>query len=119
MKKDNILLEKTYAFALQVIRLQQYLVDEHQEYGLSKQILKSGTSIGANSEEAVGAQSRQDFQSKLSIAYKEARETHYWLRLLHDSDFLDKKLFESLRKDCDELLKIIGSTIKTLKKPNS
>lgn len=119
MKEDNILLTKTYSFALRIIKLYQLLVKEQNEYILSKQVLKSGTSIGANSEEAVGAQSRKDFKSKLSIAYKEARESHYWLRLLRDSEILEKRLAESLITDCEEILKIIGSIIKTLKNPNS
>lgn len=119
MKKDNILLKKTYAFALRIVKLYQFLVKENKEYILSKQLVKSGTSIGANSEEAAGAQSRKDFKSKLSIAYKEARETHYWLRLLRDSEYLDQNLAESFLTDCDEILKIIGSIIKTLKSQNS
>lgn len=119
MKENNILLTKTYTFALRTIKLYQLLVREQSEYILSKQILKSGTSIGANSEEAVGAQSRKDFKSKLSIAYKEARESYYWLRLLRDSEILEKRLAKSLLNDCEEILKIIGSIIKTLKNPNS
>lgn len=116
MKKNNTVLLKTYAFALRIIKLYQFLNEEHNEYVLSKQILRSGTSIGANSEEAVGAQSRKEFKSKLSIAYKEARETHFWLRLLRDSEYIEKNLAKSLITDCDEILKIIGSIIKTLKK---
>jgi four helix bundle protein len=116
MKKDNILLTKSYSFALRIVKLNKALVKEDREYVLSKQILRSGTSIGANSEEAVGAQSRKDFKHKLSIAYKEARETHFWIRLLRDSGYVENQLSVSLLKDCDELLKIIGSIIKTLKK---
>jgi four helix bundle protein len=116
MKEDNILLTKSYSFALRIVQLNKVLVKEEREYVLSKQILKSGTSIGANSEEAVGAQSRKDFKHKLSIAYKEARETHFWIRLLRYSGYVENKLSISLLKDCDELLKIIGSIIKTLKK---
>jgi conserved hypothetical protein TIGR02436 len=82
---------------------------------LSKQILRSGTSIGANIEEAIGAQSEKDFYAKLSIAYKEARETHYWLRLLRDSELLNNEEESSMLDDCEELLKIIGSIQKSLK----
>ena len=82
---------------------------------LSKQLLRSGTSIGANVEEAIGGQSEKDFLSKMTIAYKEARETHYWLRLMHDSGLIDQAAFESIIHDCDELLKLIGSITKTMK----
>jgi four helix bundle protein len=115
MKENNVVLKKTYVFALRIVKLHQMLVEEHKEYVLSKQILRSGTSIGANSEEAAGAQSRKDFKSKFSIAYKEARETHFWLRLLRDSGYIEKRLSDSLLADCDEIQKIIGSIIKTLK----
>ena len=118
MKKDNVIQEKSYAFALRIIKLYQYLVEEKNQYVLAKQILKSGTSIGANVEEGVGAQSDKDFFSKITIAYKEARETHYWLRLLTDSGYLEKKLSKSLLSDCEELMKIIGSIQKTVKARN-
>lgn len=116
MKKENIVKTKSYQFALRIIQLNEWMVKNLNEYILSKQVLKSGTSIGANIEEAAGAQSRKDFKAKLSISYKEARETHYWLRLLRDSQKIDEQLAESMLNDCDELLKIIGSIIKTLKK---
>lgn len=119
MKKENIIQKKSYNFALRIIQLNQLVIEENKEYVLAKQILKSGTSIGANIEEAIGAQSRRDFKAKLSISYKEARETHYWLRLLRDSKIIDINLSESMLDDCDELLKIIGSIIKTLKNPHS
>jgi four helix bundle protein len=115
MKKDNVVREKSYAFALRIIRLYQYLCNEKKEYVLSKQVLRCGTSIGANIEEAIGGQSKSDFFAKLTIAYKEARETHYWLRLLTDSDYLEMKLAQSLITDCDELLRLIGSIQKTVK----
>ena len=82
---------------------------------MSKQILRSGTSIGANIEETIGAQSIKDFRARLSIAYREARETNYWLRLLRDSGYITDKQAESVLKDCEELLKIIGKIQKTLK----
>ena len=114
--KANPAQEKSYAFALRIVNLYKHLVDERKEYVLSKQILRSGTSVGANVEEAIGAQSRKDFLSKIGIAYKEARETHYWLRLLRDGLFLESRACESLLGDCEELLKILGSIQKTMKK---
>ena len=117
--KNNIVQDKSYAFALRIIKLYKYLYKENNEYVLSKQILRSGTSIGANIEEAIGGQSEKDFLSKLSIAYKETRETHYWLRLLHDSDYIETKAFDSIISECNELLKLIGSIQKTLKTRNS
>jgi len=114
MSNNSILKEKSYSFALRIIKLYKYLKGEKQETVLSKQIVRSGTSIGANIEEAVGAQSENDFLSKISIAYKECRETEYWLRLLKDSDFIEQKHFDSIHSDCVELLKMLGSTKKTL-----
>ncbi|MFQ5605249.1 MAG: four helix bundle protein [bacterium] len=113
--KENPVRDKSYDFALRVIKLYKYLVEEKKGYVLSKQILRSGTSVGANVEEAIGGQSRRDFAAKISIAYKEARETHYWLRLLLDSHFLDKDPARSLLRDCEELVKILGSIQKTTK----
>jgi len=115
MKSDNVVQVKSYAFALRIVNLYLYLKNEKSEYVLAKQILRSGTSIGANVEEAIGGQSDKDFLSKLSIAYKEARETHYWIRLLADSGFIKESEKYSLLQDCDELLKIIGSIQKTMK----
>ncbi len=111
--KLNIILEKSYAFAVRIIKLYQYLNKEKKEYVLSKQILRSGTSIGANAEEAVGGISKKDFRAKMSIAYKEARETDYWLRLLNGSDILEDKLFTSLQTENKELLKILYTIIKS------
>jgi four helix bundle protein len=119
MRQDNVVQEKSYRFSLRVVRLYQHLTAEKKEFVLSKQILKSGTSIGANIEEAIGGQTRKDFFAKICIAYKEARETHYWLRLLKDSDYLNKDLADSLIVDCHELLKIIGSIQKSIKQSNS
>ena len=113
--KANPARDKSYDFALRIIKLYKYLIEEKKEYVLSKQILKSGTSIGANVEEAIGGQSRRDFLAKVSISYKESRETHYWLRLLRDSNFLEKGVAKSLLGDCEELLKILGSIQKTIK----
>lgn len=115
MKKDNIIQEKSYRFALEIIDLYKVLKNQENEYVLSKQILRSGTSIGSNVEEAIGGQSKKDFISKLSIAYKEARETHYWIRLLRDSNYLNSQKADSLLRDCGELQKIIGSILNTMK----
>ncbi|MEO5859899.1 MAG: four helix bundle protein [Pyrinomonadaceae bacterium] len=114
-KKTNVLKEKSYVFALRIVKLSQYLVKEHKEYVLSKQVLRSGTSIGANLEEAFQGQSKLDFVHKLSIANKEAFETHYWLRLLRDSDILTKEQSSSRLADCDELQRMLVSAIKTSK----
>ena len=112
--KENIILTKTYNFALRIIKLYKYLNEEKREYTIAKQILRSGTSIGANAEEASGSISKKEFRSKFFISYKEARETHYWLRLLRDSDYIDKKLAESLLIDIEEILKILGAILKTV-----
>lgn len=115
MKKDNIVQIKSYAFALRIIKVYKYLNENKKEFILSKQLLRCGTSIGANIEEAIGGQSEKDFFAKLSIAYKETRETHYWIRLLKDSEYLQENEANSLLYDVDELLKIIGSIQKTLR----
>ena len=113
--KNNIVQEKSYQFAVRIVKLYKYLCNEKKEYTLSKQLLRSGTSIGANIEEAIGGQSQKDFFAKLTISYKEARETHYWIRLLSDTDFINKQEKESLLNDVEELLKIISSIQKTMK----
>ena len=117
--KENILAGKTYAFALRIVKLAQFLTKEKSEFVLSKQILRSGTSIGANTEEAIGGQSEKDFFAKLCIAYKETRETKYWLRLLVGSNYLSEKESSSLLSDCEEILKIIGKTLSTIRKKQS
>lgn len=119
MKKDNIIQIKSYDFAVRIVKLYKHLSQEKKEFVLSKQLLRSGTSIGANVEEAIGGQSRKDFFAKLTIAYKEARESHYWIRLLKDTDYLSEKESESLLKDIEEILKIIGSIQKTIRNSNS
>ena len=116
MKTGNVVQEKSYAFALRVVKMYQHLTKQRKEFVLSKQLLRSGTSIGANIEEAIGGQSRKDFAAKLNIAYKEARETHYWLRLLRDSGYLNETESTSILTDCDELLKLTGSILKTMKR---
>ncbi|MVX35850.1 four helix bundle protein [Myroides sp. LoEW2-1] len=115
MKEDNIIQIKSFKFAVRIIKVYQHLTTEKKEYILSKQLLRSGTSIGANIEETIGAQSEKDFLSKLSIAYKEARETHYWIRLLAETDYFTPKEKNSLLKDIEELLKLIGSIQISLK----
>ena len=111
-KKKNIVLEKSFKFAKRIIGLYKYLINEKKEYILSKQILKSVTSIGANVEEADGGISKSDFSNKISIAYKEAKETSYWLRLLFETDYIEKKIFDSLINDCEELQKILFTILK-------
>ena len=118
--KENVLLEKSFAFAIRVVNAYKYLVEEKKEFVMSKQLLRCGTSIGANAEEAVGGQSKADFISKLSIAYKECRETKYWIRLLQMTNYLAETQATSLLEDNEELLRIIGSIqITTRKKLSS
>lgn len=109
--------ELSYDFGCRITRLFQYLTEdaEYKEYVQSKQIYRSGTSIGANVRESKHAQSDADFLSKMSIAYKEADETDFWLNLLHDNGYLDDKQFESLSKDCTRILKILTSIVKTMR----
>jgi len=111
----SILQEKSYAFALRVVKLCQFLADEKQEYVLSKKILDSGTSIGVLIEEARQGEDRADFRQKLSIANKEAFKTNFWLRLLRDSKFINDKQAASLLEDCEELQKMLVSSIKNTK----
>ena len=115
MKKNNVVIEKTYAFAIRIVNCYKHITKTQKEFILSKQLLRCGTSIGANVEEAVGGHSEKDFNSKMTIAYKEARETHYWLRLLRDTEFLETKIAESLIADSEEILKLIRSILKTMK----
>ena len=115
MKEKNIIAEKSFVFAKRIIKMYKHLSKEKKEFTLSKQILRSGTSVGANIEEAIGGISKKDFIAKLQIAYKEIRETHYWLRLLHDTNYIDSKSYASIIKDCEELLKIVVSILKTSK----
>lgn len=113
--KENIIQQKSFQFAVRIINLYKYLTNDKKEFVLSKQILRSGTSIGANIEESIGGQSEKDFLSKLSIAYKEARETIYWLKLLKETDYISKNEFESLFNEADEICKILAKIIITLK----
>ena len=106
--------KKSKAFAVRIVRLYRYLCDEKGEYVLSKQLLRSGTSIGANLAEAECAISRKDFISKVYIALKECVETKYWLELLHETDYLTEQEYQSINTDCEELRKMLSSTTKTL-----
>jgi len=115
LKTNNIILEKSYNFALRTIKLYMHLKKQKAERELIIQLLKSGTSIGANVEEAVGAQSRSDFIHKMGLAYKEARETSYWLRLFTDAKIIDEKMSLSFLSDTEELNKILASILHTTK----
>lgn len=112
---QNIVKEKSYSFALRIVRLYKFLTEEKHEYILSKQVMRSGTTIGANVKEALQAESRGEFIHKLSIALKEASETEYWLQLLKDAEFIDQHAFNSINADCAELLKLLTSIIKSSK----
>ena len=116
MKEDNQIQTKSYSFALRIIKLYNYLSEKKKEFVLSKQVLKSGTSIGANLEEAIGGLTKRDFISKITISYKEARETHYWIRLLRDSKFITEKQASSILTDLEEILKILTSIQLTAKR---
>lgn len=107
--------DKSYAFALRIIRLYKWLTNTHAEYVLSKQLLRSGTAIGALIKEAEHAQSRADFLNKMNIALKEANETAYWLMLLKDSKYLTEREFVSIHTHCQELIKLLASIVKTTK----
>ena len=114
-KSDSIIAKKAYSFALEIIKLYKHLTTNKKEFVLAKQILRSGTSIGANINEALAGQSKRDFIHKLSIALKEARETSYWLNLLKDSDFIMLPEFDKLNSACNEIIKILNSIIITTK----
>ena len=112
---EKVVQEKSKKFAVRIIKLYKYLCDEHKEYVLSKQILRSGTSIGANVREAIYAQSTADFISKMSIALKEASETDYWIELLMESEYIPEQAGNSLKDDCVEIIKILTSIINSKK----
>jgi len=115
MTLDNPIEKRAYQFALRIVKAYKYLTRQQSEFVLSKQMLRSGTSIGAMMREAKFAQSRADFVSKTSIALKEANETLYWIELLHDSDFIDNKTFESIHNEAHEITSILASIVKTTK----
>lgn len=115
MKADNPVLDKSFQFSVRIVKLYKYLVAEHKEYVLSKQLLRAGTSIGANVNEAQAAQSKADFIAKMSIASKEAREAQYWINLLIKTDYLDlsNQHVKTLMKESEELTKLLTSIVKT------
>lgn len=115
MAKKSVLREKSYAFAVEMVAVYRHLSEQQREFVLSRQLLRAGTSIGANVEEAEGAQSKRDFLSKISISYKEARESCYWLRLLTDTKYLDPVKSQSLLEKAEELQRMMSSIIKTTK----
>lgn len=112
---ENVVADKSFAFALRVIALYKYICSEKNEFILSKQVLRSGTSIGANIAEAQCAISRKDFLSKMYIAFKECSETKYWLELLFRSDYMDVSQYDSIQSDCVELLKMLSAITKSAK----
>lgn len=113
--KENVLIDKSVSFAARIVKLNKYLVKEKKEYVISKQIVRSGTSIGANINEANYGQSKADFISKMHIALKETAETEYWIRLLVMSEYIDEKTGDSLLKDCIELKRILIASVNTAK----
>ena len=115
---EGVTYQKSKLFAVRIVKLYRYLCDEKKEYVLSKQLLKSGTSIGANIAEANCAFSKKDFLAKMYIAFKECAETEYWLELLFDSDVLNEKEFQSMIDDCREIKKLLSSVTKTSKEKN-
>src|SRR5687768_6841339 len=115
--KESILREKSYAFAIRSVELNLYLRSEKQEFVLSKQVLRSGTAVGALIREAEFAQSRADFKNKMSIALKEANETQYWLCLLKDTGFITEKAYDSISEDCLEMIRMLVATVKTTSLP--
>ena len=112
---ENILRPKSYKFALRIVEMYKLLSSERKEFVLSKQVLRSGTSVGAMIMEAEHAQSKADFLNKMNVALKEINETEYWLMLLKDSGYLSETEYESINKDCVELIRLLISTVKTLK----
>jgi four helix bundle protein len=111
--KDNVIACKSMAFAIRMVKLYKYLQEEKREYCLSKQVLRSGTSIGANVREAIRGQTRGDFRAKMNISLKEASETEYWLELLQATDYLSESAVKSLLDDCHELIRLLTAIIKT------
>ncbi|MBR4561414.1 MAG: four helix bundle protein [Bacteroidales bacterium] len=110
--EDNVIKRKSRDFAIEIIRIYQWLCEEKHEYVMSKQVLRSGTSIGANVAEGVRAQTKPDFYAKMSIALKEASETSYWLDIIHATDYLPDEMFKKLNDKCEELLSILTAITK-------
>ena len=113
--KVNAIRDKSFAFALRVVKLAKYLEGEKKEYVMSRQVLRSGTAIGALVREAEHAESKADFIHKMSIALKEANETSYWLELLHQGEYIDKGSFESIGSDSEEIIKLLVAIVKSAK----
>ena len=113
--KENVIQQKSFVFAIRIINLYKYLTVNKKEFVLSKQILRSGTSIGANIEESIGGRSDKEFLFKLEISYKEARETIYWLKLLKETEYISNSEFESIHVEAEEICKILAKIIITLK----
>ena len=115
MKDENVVKDKSMAFAVRIVRLYKYLSEQQHEYVMSKQVLRSGTSIGANIREANYGQSRKDFVAKMSIALKEAAETEYWLELLHKTDYLQTEAYQSILVDSQEICKLLTVIVRNSK----
>jgi len=115
MNSESVLRKKSFDFAIRVINLYKYLKKKHGEYNVSQQILRSGTAVGAMIREAEFAESRKDFMHKLYISLKEANESMYWLELLYATEFISKKMFDSMHKDASDLLKMLVASVKTIK----
>ncbi len=116
MDYENILLEKTFAFSVRIVKLYQFLINGFKINDLARQILRSGTSIGANAEETMGGISKKSFYHKISIVHQEARETRFWIRLLFETNYIDEKMKNSLLKDVNEIIKLTGKILSTLRK---
>ncbi len=112
---ENVIVTKSKNFAIRIVRAYKYLTAEKNEYIMSKQLLRSGTSIGANVKEGIRGQTKPDFYAKLNIALKEASEAECWLEILYETDYIDKKLYESINSDCEEIIKLLVSITKTQK----
>lgn len=117
--KDNVIVNKSYLFALKIVRLYKVMLKRQNEFVMSKQILKSGTSIGANIAEAVAAISKREFVAKLQISYKESHETIYWLKILSETDYITQNEFKELYRDCEEIILILASILKTSKQKSA
>jgi four helix bundle protein len=115
MSQDSVLKRKSFSFSVRIVRLCKYLSGQHREYILSRQLLRSGTAIGALIREAEFAESRKDFVHKLTIALKEANETEYWLQLIYATDYINKQMYDSIYEDIIELIRMLVSSIKTIK----
>ncbi len=114
--KKSVVQDKSYVFAIRIVNLYKYLVESKKEFTLARQVLKSGTAIGALVREGEQAESKADFIHKLSVAHKEANEVEYWLNLLKDTDYIDSQMFDSINKDCKEIIALLTSILKTAKK---